>query len=56
MALVAAAAAAWWLYAPRSAPRGQPELIRLAGDLDPFRQAFDSAGDRVRILVMLSPT
>jgi hypothetical protein len=49
-----------WFYVrsgPRVTPKGQPPLARLApGDLESFSRAFDGAGDRTRILVLLSPT
>jgi uncharacterized membrane protein len=40
--------------APASAPAGQPAVATLR--LDNFRQAFNVAADRTRVVVLLSPT
>ena len=50
-------ALAWVKYAPRETPTGQPPLAALdASSLQAFRDSFNASSDRVRILVMLSPT
>jgi hypothetical protein len=50
-----AAAAAWFVFAPRTVPAGQPALAVLdAASLPAFRARLD--GDGVRVLAMLSPT
>jgi hypothetical protein len=55
--LLAAGAAAWLAWTPRHVPAGQPSLVTLRADsLSRFRAAFNRAQDRVRILVLLSPT
>ncbi len=41
-------------YVPASAPAGQPAVAAL--QLDSFRQAFNAAADRTRVVVLLSPT
>jgi hypothetical protein len=41
-------------YVPASAPAGQPAVADL--QLDTFRQAFNAAADRTRVVVLLSPT
>jgi hypothetical protein len=41
-------------YVPASAPAGQPAVAGF--QLDQFRQAFNAAADRTRVVVLLSPT
>ena len=41
-------------YAPASAPGGQSAVA--AFHLDSFRQSFNAAADRTRVVVLLSPT
>jgi hypothetical protein len=41
-------------YVPASAPAGQPAVAAL--HLDSFRQSFNAAADRTRVVVLLSPT
>lgn len=41
-------------YVPASAPLGQPDVAVLR--LDSFRQSFNAAADRTRVMVLLSPT
>ncbi len=41
-------------HVPASAPAGQPAVAAL--QLDSFRQAFNAAADRTRVVVLLSPT
>jgi hypothetical protein len=38
----------------RSAPAGQPAVAAL--QLDSFRQAFNAAADRTRVVALFSPT
>jgi hypothetical protein len=47
-------AAMLFAYVPASAPAGQPAVT--AFHLDGFRQAFNAAADRTRVVVLLSPT
>ena len=48
--------AAWYLWGSRTPP-GQPPLISLAAsNLDQFKQAFNDAADRNRLVLLLSPT
>lgn len=50
----------FWLYqftAPRQTPPGQPPLVSLHADnFGDLARSFNEASDRVRVLVMLSPT
>jgi hypothetical protein len=41
-------------YVPASAPAGQPAVA--AVHIDSFRQSFNAAADRTRVVVLLSPT
>ena len=41
-------------HVPASAPAGQPTVAAL--QLDSFRQSFNAAADRTRVVVLLSPT
>jgi len=41
-------------YVPASAPAGQPAVATL--QLDSFRQAFNAAADRTRVVALFSPT
>ncbi|MGC9945898.1 MAG: hypothetical protein ABSF64_05960 [Bryobacteraceae bacterium] len=41
-------------YVPASAPPGQPAVADL--QLNTFRQSFNAAADRTRVVVLLSPT
>lgn len=57
--LIAAALllAAYYTYAPRHTPSGQPPLETLdAGNFPELPKAFNDAADRTRILLLLSPT
>jgi hypothetical protein len=56
-AVVAFAAATLFVIksGPGSTPPGQPPLVRLA-DISRFDVEFNAACDRVRVLVLLSPT
>lgn len=47
-------AAMLFAHVPASAPQGQPAVA--AFRLDSFRQAFNAAADRRRVVVLLSPT
>jgi hypothetical protein len=47
-------AAMLFAYVPANAPAGQFAVATL--QLDSFRQAFNAAADRTRVLVLLSPT
>jgi mannose-6-phosphate isomerase len=47
-------AAMLFLYVPASAPAGQPAVAAL--HLDSFRQLFNAAAERTRVVMLLSPT
>lgn len=52
-----AGAFAWYLWGERQTPAGQPPLATLsAASLETLRTEFNSHADKVRILVLLSPT
>jgi hypothetical protein len=52
-----AGAFAWYLWGERHTPAGQPPLATLsAASLETFRSEFNSHADKVRIVVLLSPT
>ena len=55
--LLGVALFAWVKVAPREVPAGQPPLLTLGkGSLPGFRDTFNAAENRARILVLLSPT
>lgn len=59
IALLAAllAAFAWYLWAERHTPAGQPPLARLdTASLDALRAEFNAHAGKVRIVILLSPT
>ena len=57
MVLVGVALFAWVKLAPRKVPEGQPPLLTLGPDSLPgFRDTFNAAEHRPRILALLSPT
>ena len=59
IALLAAlfGAFAWYLWAERHTPAGQPPLTTLNPvSLDALRGEFNGHADKVRIVVLLSPT
>ena len=48
---------AWMKLAPRKVPEGQPPLLTLGPDSLPgFRDTFNAAENKARILALLSPT
>ena len=48
---------AWYLFSARSTPAGQPPLATIAGDsLAILRADFNRNADKVRVIVLLSPT
>lgn len=50
-------AGAWYVWGPRATPEGQPELAELtAENLTTFQKQFNDDADKVRLLVLLSPT
>jgi hypothetical protein len=54
--VIALALAVYWYYWG-SSPRGQPPLTSLTPmNLDQFKQAFNGAADRARLVLLLSPT
>ena len=47
----------WYGWAERKVPAGQPPLATLdAASLDSVRSEFNAHADKVRIVVLLSPT
>jgi hypothetical protein len=47
----------WYLWAERHTPAGQPPLATLdTATLDTLRSEFNAHADKVRIVVLLSPT
>ena len=55
--LVGVSLFAWVKLAPRKVPAGQPPLLTLGPDSLPgFRDTFNAAENRARILALLSPT
>ena len=47
----------WYLWGERHTPAGQPPLARLsASSLETLRSEFNSHADKVRIVILLSPT
>lgn len=56
-ALAVVTAMTWLLWQPGSAPQGQPPLtILTANGLGQFKQDFNQATDRPRLILLLSPT
>lgn len=54
---IAGAGFVWVKYAPRHTPTGQPSLSQLDPEnLPAFRDAFNAASDKTRLIVLLSPT
>jgi hypothetical protein len=48
---------AWYLFAPRYTPAGQPPLATVQqGSLGALRADFNQHADKVRVIVLLSPT
>jgi hypothetical protein len=57
LSLVIALALAFYLYYWGSSPSGQPPLTSLTQmNFDQFKQAFNGAADRARLVLLLSPT
>jgi hypothetical protein len=47
----------WYLWLSKGTPPGQPALRSLTqNSLDQFKHDFNSAGDEVRLVLLLSPT
>jgi hypothetical protein len=55
--VVVAILAGWEEFRPRErfTPPGQPPLVELQS-IEPVKQAFNSAADATRVIVLLSPT
>jgi hypothetical protein len=48
---------AYYVYAPRHTPEGQPPLATIQPvNFADFQKLFNEAGDQTRMLVLLSPT
>lgn len=55
--VVLSSSAAWYVWGPRETPVGQPELAELtAENLAGFQRQFNADADKVRLLVLVSPT
>lgn len=55
--IAALGAVAWYAWGPSHTPQGQPPLRSLANnDISAFKDSFNDAADRVRIVLVLSPT
>jgi hypothetical protein len=50
-----AAVLAWFRWAPRKVPEGQPPMARLSS-IDTVRTQFNELSDRFRLIALLSPT
>jgi hypothetical protein len=47
----------WYLWLSKGTPPGQPPLTSLTqNNLDQFKRDFNGAGDKVRLVLLLSPT
>ena len=47
----------WYLWLSKATPAGQPALTSLTqNNLDQFRHDFNGAGDKARLVLLLSPT
>lgn len=50
-------ALAWYAWGPSHTPPGQPPLVSLTSDnLSSFKDSFNEASGRIRIVLLLSPT
>lgn len=55
--IVAAFLIVWYLWLSKGTPPGQPPLASLTPDnFENFRREFNSTADRVRLVLLLSPT
>ena len=55
--VVLSSAAAWYVWGPRETPAGQPGLADLTVEnLPAFQKQFNDDADKVRLVVLLSPT
>ena len=55
--IVALLALAWYAWGPAHTPHGQPPLTSLNSDnLSSFKESFNQASDRIRVVLLLSPT
>jgi hypothetical protein len=55
--IVAAFLIVWYLWLSKGTPPGQPPLTSLTqNNLDQFRRYFNDAGDKARLVLLLSPT
>jgi hypothetical protein len=55
--IIAAFLIVWYLWLSKGTPPGQPPLTSLTlGNLDRFKNDFDGAGDKARLVLLLSPT
>jgi hypothetical protein len=57
LAAAGTAAGSWLVYGARRTPEGQPALQALdRSNLRAFRETFNAASDRTRLVALLSPT
>jgi hypothetical protein len=55
--IVAAFLIVWYLWLSKGMPHGQPPLTVLTqSNLDQFKHDFNGAGDKARLVLLLSPT
>lgn len=57
VAAVLALTACWYYWGSSRTPHGQPQLTSLTpSNLDEFKQVFNDAADRTRLVLLVSPT
>ena len=57
VAMALALSVFWYYWGSTHTPPGQPSLTWLTpGNLDQFKQQFNDAADRTRLVLLLSPT
>lgn len=55
--IVALFALAWYAWGPSHTPQGQPALASLTNEnFSSFKKSFNEASDRIRVVLLLSPT
>jgi hypothetical protein len=57
LVIILAFVAYWYYWGSSRTPSGQPPLVSLSqSNLDQFKQAFNDAADRTRLVLLVSPT
>lgn len=55
--IIAALSIVWYLWLSKGTPPGQPPLTSLTqNNLDQFTRDFNGAGEKARLVLLLSPT